>query len=806
MQADSSTAHYRLFMSENTDTAQVAETLKHLNVSSADRLSSRTGVYASWIALLLMTVCFLLVGLYLIDADRKAEIVRLQQSTDRLVQAIETRILSSTELLQRTGLRLIQIPGSSAKLMSSEMAAAGFLQDRREVVGLELINRQYMVLGSWTMSARSEDLLHKVGDRVENTSLRANIDSVFFKDAPVVSAPYTLSRNSAVYADVLVPTAAPGQALLARVNLSRLISDEADILGHNRYTFTLSRAGKSLLVEDDARDKPKFLPEASVTYTTTLPVFNDPELVLQSVSYEHELFTTNNLKLWTILGLASLLGLSLTLMLRYQRLQHRAHRRLSAEYALRVAMSDSSVAGVRVSDLNGTILYVNDTFQRLTGYGNADLVGSGFPYPYWEENMTLAARAAMTNPEDRRARTREFTVRRKDGSLFDGQMNISPLLNETGSAIGWIGELYDITEQKRARERMKAAHERFTRVVQSMNSAICVVSDTSSDSILLFRNTPYENIFGRGPSGAQRLISALRDQPASLTRQGVFDEVTGKWFDARMQALTWTHDIKAVMLIATDITQQRETELALENQLRQAENTQRLVTMGEMASSLAHELNQPLAAISNYASGASVMISAGKLSSEDTLTALSKINKQAQRAASIIKRIRGFAKKTDPQLSSVRPETIVTETMELAQIQANKLKTRIVVTIADSLPPMMGDAVMLEQLLLNLLKNAMEASQGCPSPTIELTVGLNADASMIQYTVTDHGDGISDENKARLFDAFYSTKAEGMGMGLNICRSIVEVHHGRILVTDTPGGGATFTFTIPVAKEIDEFI
>ena len=77
---------------------------------------------------------------------------------------------------------------------------------------------------------------------------------------------------------------------------------------------------------------------------------------------------------------------------------------------------------------------------------------------------------------------------------------------------------------------------------------------------------------------------------------------------------------------------------------------------------------------------------------------------------------------------------------------------------------------------------------------------------MIQYTVTDHGDGISDENKARLFDAFYSTKAEGMGMGLNICRSIVEVHHGRILVTDTPGGGATFTFTIPVAKEIDEFI
>lgn len=109
---------------------------------------------------------------------------------------------------------------------------------------------------------------------------------------------------------------------------------------------------------------------------------------------------------------------------------------------------------------------------------------------------------------------------------------------------------------------------------------------------------------------------------------------------------------------------------------------------------------------------------------------------------------------------------------------------------------------MLEQLLLNLLKNAMEASRSA-MPTgvtvVELWVTLDAQKEVVVFKIVDHGTGISDDNKARLFDAFYSTKEEGMGMGLNICRSIVELHQGRILVTDTPGGGATFTFTVPVS-------
>ena len=313
----------------------------------------------------------------------------------------------------------MQIPGTGQRLASSDMAAAGFLQDRREVVGLELVNRRFEVLGTWASTSHSEDVLDQAHSLVGSTELRRNIETAFFRDAPLVTRPYTLDPHNTVFVDIIVPTAIPDQLMIARVNLSRLLGDEADIMEHSRYTFTLSREGKPLLVaQEDASDEDSLL-GAGVSYSTQIPIFNDPQLSLESVSYDHELFTINNLKLWMILALACLLGLSLTLLLRYQRLQHRAHQRLSAEYALRVAMSESSVAGVRVSDMDGKILFVNDTFQRLTGFTHEDLMGATIPYPYWDKDITLLARAAMTNPDDRSARTMEVSVRRKDGSVFD---------------------------------------------------------------------------------------------------------------------------------------------------------------------------------------------------------------------------------------------------------------------------------------------------------------------------------------------------------------------------------------------------
>ena len=783
---------------------QVASTFKKLNASHDTSVNSRVGIYASWAALVLLAACFIVVTIFMLDADRRAESVRLQQSTDLIVQSVESRLLGTTELLQKTSMRLMHIPGAAPRATSAELAAIAFMQDRREVLDMSLVTRGYRLLRHWASPSQSTFIPDDAPQRLDSEAVRTAVQSVIVRDAPVITPPYTISDNTQVFVDLFVPTPSEDQVLVARINLSRLINDAANsVIGTTPYIFYFEQNGKPIVDIKHHRSSSR-----SLTYTTSIPLLNDPNLRLVSVSYEHSLLTTDNLKFWVIIALAGLLAVALALLLRTQRVQHRAHQRLFAENSLRVAMSDSALAGIRVTDREGRILFINETFEKLVGFRKDELLGIMPPYPYWEDDITTTLTEILGHPEERHVRSLEFRVRRSDGVIFDGQLNVSPMLNENRRVIGWIGELYDITEQKRARERMKAAHERFTRVVQSMNSAICVVSGDQDHPRLLFHNTPYERFFGCNTDGATRLMRLIAQKHTLMSREGVFDEDSNRWFDARIQWLTWTDDTPARMIIATDITNQRETELALEAQMKRAETTQRLVTMGEMASSLAHELNQPLAAISNYASGASVMIEAGKLSREDTLLALSKMARQAQRAAAIIKRIRGFAaaKKTDPQFTRLSPESVVNETMELALIQADKLKASINTVIEPNLPEMVGDSVMLEQLLLNLLKNAMEAVLPCPNHTIDLTVKLHETGNFIEFIVADHGPGIPDPTKALLFDAFYSTKDEGMGMGLNICRSIVEVHHGRIIITDTPGGGATFTFTVPLAREGQELM
>ena len=778
---------------------QVASTFRKLSVSHDSSGNSRVGIYASWAALVLLAACFFFVAVFMIDADRRAESVRLQQSTDLIVQSVESRLTGTTELLQKSSMRLIHIPGMSSRTVAAELTATAFMQDRREVVELALVDRDRNVLRHWASSTQGAKTPESAEHRINASAESAPIQSVFSREAPVVTAPYAVQDSRQIFFDLFVPTPAEDQVLMARISLSRLLADAANsVIGSTPYIFYFEDNGKPLIDRKQIRTSKR-----SLTYSASIPLLNDPSLRLVSLSNEHSLFTTDNLKFWAIVALAGLLAVALGLLVSNQRQQHKAHQKLFAENSLRVAMSDSSVAGIRVTDLEGRFLFVNETFQKLVGYRSHELIGLMPPYPYWEDDITPTLADILAHPEDRQVRSVEFRVRRKDGLLFDGQLNVSPLLSENRRVIGWIGELYDITEQKRARERMKAAHERFTRVVQSMNSSICVLGGDAEHPRLLFRNTPYEKFFGTTPDGAVRLVKLIAGKHTLMAREGVYDAESERWFDARMQWLTWTDDTPARMIIATDITNQRETELALEAQMKRAETTQRLVTMGEMASSLAHELNQPLAAISNYASGASMMLKAGKLTRDDTIGALDKVDRQAKRAAAIIKRIRGFAatKKTEPQFTSLTPESVINETMELALIQAEKLNARINTTIEPGLPNMTGDSVMLEQLLLNLLKNAMEAVQPCPNHTIDLTVKLHETGNFIQFAVTDHGTGISDEAKAMLFDAFYSTKNEGMGMGLNICRSIVEVHHGRIVISDTPGGGATFTFTVPVARE-----
>jgi C4-dicarboxylate-specific signal transduction histidine kinase len=252
------------------------------------------------------------------------------------------------------------------------------------------------------------------------------------------------------------------------------------------------------------------------------------------------------------------------------------------------------------------------------------------------------------------------------------------------------------------------------------------------------------------------------------------------------------------MQIATDVTDRRRAEEISLQQQERLQQTSRLITMGEMASSLAHELNQPLSAIANYCMGSVNRLTSGTFRPGEVVAAMEKASGQAERAGKIIRRMRDFVRKSEPKRDSVPLAEVVDEAIGIAEIEAHKAGVQIRVAVPANLPPVYADKIMIEQVLLNLLKNGIEAMQQTEGSR-ELTVSARADGSrVVEVAVADRGHGIDPEHAERLFEPFHTTKQEGMGMGLNICRSILEFHDGRLWAQPNPGGGSVFRFTLPV--------
>ena len=229
--------------------------------------------------------------------------------------------------------------------------------------------------------------------------------------------------------------------------------------------------------------------------------------------------------------------------------------------------------------------------------------------------------------------------------------------------------------------------------------------------------------------------------------------------------------------------------------------------MGEMASSVAHELNQPLTAINNYCNGMVSRIKAKKLNEAELITALEKTAHQAQRAGQIIQRIRSFVKRSEPNRTLSSVPQLVSEAVELAGIELRRRQVRLSQVIASRLPQIHVDPILIEQVLVNLMRNAAESIDTAQRPfarrQVELKVVPRTEqgVSVIEFSVTDTGSGLAPEVMERLFEAFFSTKAEGMGIGLNLCRSIVESHEGRMqaenLYNASQISGCRFSFWIP---------
>lgn len=258
-----------------------------------------------------------------------------------------------------------------------------------------------------------------------------------------------------------------------------------------------------------------------------------------------------------------------------------------------------------------------------------------------------------------------------------------------------------------------------------------------------------------------------------------------------------------------DISDRRRVEDLNRQQQEKLQASARLATMGEIASTLAHELNQPLAAISSYTTGALNLLeqeqSDKKTIDIDMLTqAMQKANTQAQRAGQIIRSVHTFVKKREPRREAVTIEGLIESVRTLVELQAQKYFVMIRVDIPPTLPPILADQTLLEQVLLNLTRNAIESMQGVSPEKRVLRITATVDQQTppnVVVSIIDQGHGIPPDVAERLYSPFFSTKADGMGMGLSICRTAIEFHGGTLMHDDNPGGGTIFRFSLPALQK-----
>lgn len=257
--------------------------------------------------------------------------------------------------------------------------------------------------------------------------------------------------------------------------------------------------------------------------------------------------------------------------------------------------------------------------------------------------------------------------------------------------------------------------------------------------------------------------------------------------------------VSALLAITRDITERKAAEERARRHQIELARVARLSTMGEMATALAHELNQPLSAIAAFARGCTRRLRAGTATLDELREPLDAIGEQAERAGDVIRHVREFVRRRELVLAAADVNQIARSVAHFAEIDARQHDAVVRLDLAPRLPPAQADSIMVEQVIGNLVRNAIDAMTEARSPQREITLRTAQRDGAVEVEVADTGPGIAADLADQVFEPFFTTKHDGVGMGLSISRSIVEAHGGRIAVDGAAGGGATFRFSLPLA-------
>ncbi len=797
----------------------------------------RLATMAPLISVLLFLAAIIAAFWYLRNEEIEREADAVQRDTEIVQQQMRLVLSDDQEQL----LRLARDLASRAiDIRSFPQAAGDFARERPAITHLSWLTPNRGLRATHASATFHPEVnpsgeamaadLPVAGEKSEAERAFGNARSL---RSPTYSGAFRSANGTPVF-QLHIPLFEQGSfagMLLAEYSIETLLRQSVPPEVTQRHTVAVvdagghELAGNVLQMPGQRSSRPTLVHELPVA-----PAANG--LFLRGMGWRTSVGLVSNTLFWMVVALSVLTVWMLLGTWRHMRRRGQMQSALVQETNFRRAMENSMLTGMRAMDNEGRITYVNPAFCAMTGFAEAELVGRMPPYPYWPpERIDENARLLQQELQGRSPSGGiEVKAMRKDGALFDARMYVSPLIDARGQQTGWMTSMTNITEAKRIRDQLSASHERFTTVLEGLDAAVSVLSVQQGE--LLFANRSYRVWFGADPKGHAQLagqalalpfpaaggdddVDSLSGLPTeTLTASGadpreVWVEPLKKWFDVRSRYLQWTDGRLAQMLIATDITARRRIEEQAARQAERAEVTSRLVTMGEMASSVAHELNQPLAAIANYCNGMVSRVRAETIGKDDLIAALQKTSRQAERAGQIIHRIRSFVRRSEPQRQRAEAKAIVDDALELAGIELRRRNVALTSYVAHHLPPLHCDPILIQQVVLNLLKNAAEAIDAGNVPPSRRQIELRVvphhspeEGGVIEFSVTDQGPGVREDVLARLYEAFYSTKAEGLGIGLALCRSIIESHRGRMRVQNLYNAGRVtgcrFSFTLPV--------
>ena len=776
---------------------------------------------------------------------RLEEVHREQEAVKRDVEYSQQRLRLRLLERQEQFMRLARdISDRDMSPMQFDIRAESLVLQYPELMALSWIDDQRRLMATQTSPSVPRQRAWVADGQLKRGEVLEGFDLARDLRQPVYTQPLSEKGVEPVlYMHVpITPRAHFAGELLAEFSVDGLLryGVPAEVLA--KYAVALFDGKDQLLAGQSIPERPGLsdrLPWSGKVNEFDIPVSPVGNgLVLRAQAWRTSQGVVGGTLFWLVAVLAAMTTWMLIANWRQSQRRQQAQQALMAETTFRRAMENSMLTGMRALDMQGRIIYVNPAFCQMTGWTEDELIGQTEPFSYWpdEDREALAARLSDELIGSSDPAGFQMRVKRRDGTLFDARFYVSPLIDATGKQTGWMASMTDITEPNRVRRQLSASYERFTTVLEALDASVSVAPLGSQE--LLFANKLYRQWFGGTTDGHLQLVvragtpeTQLSDEsldavdsfaglPLDSIATGspaehaeIYIERLGKWLEVRSRYLNWVDSRLAQMVIATDITARRQAEEQAAAQAERAQTASRLITMGEMASSVAHELNQPLTAISNYCTGMISRIKGGSIGQDDLLGALDKTARQAQRAGQVVQHIRSFVKRSEPRRQWSEVPTMVEQVVELAEIDLRRRQVRLTHHVAPQLPALHVDPILIEQVLINLIKNGAESVDAAKRATSNRLVEVRVTQrdiehqATVQFSVTDSGRGLSPEALERLYEAFFSTKNDGLGIGLNLCRSIVESHQGRIQAENLYNAGQVvgcrFSFWIPAGPVQD---